>query len=55
MIEDKGIGFDVDNVQRGVGLFSMDERARAVSGDLSIVSEPGKGTKIIFEVPVSRG
>ncbi|MFD0828385.1 PAS domain-containing sensor histidine kinase [Neobacillus sp. M.A.Huq-85] len=55
MIEDKGIGFDVDTVQRGVGLFSMDERARAVSGDLSIVSEPGKGTKIIFEVPVSRG
>lgn len=54
MIEDKGIGFDVDTVQRGVGLFSMDERARAVSGDLSIVSEPGKGTKIIFEVPVSR-
>ncbi|MED1471571.1 PAS domain-containing sensor histidine kinase [Bacillus salipaludis] len=54
MIEDKGIGFDVYNVQRGVGLFSMDERARAVSGDLSIVSEPGKGTKIIFEVPVSR-
>ncbi|MDQ6595977.1 PAS domain S-box protein [Bacillus salipaludis] len=54
MIEDKGIGFDVDNVQRGVGLFSMDERARAVSGDLSIVSELGKGTKIIFEVPVSR-
>lgn len=54
MIEDKGIGFDEDTVQRGVGLFSMDERARAVSGDLSIVSEPGKGTKIIFEVPVSR-
>ncbi|MBI0578876.1 PAS domain S-box protein [Neobacillus cucumis] len=54
MIEDKGIGFDEDTVQRGVGLFSMDERARAVSGGLSIVSEPGKGTKIIFEVPVSR-
>ncbi|MGG1396628.1 PAS domain S-box protein [Bacillus salipaludis] len=54
MIEDKGIGFAVDTVGRGVGLFSMDERARAVSGDLSIVSEPGKGTKIIFEVPVSR-
>ncbi|OIK08161.1 histidine kinase [Bacillus sp. MUM 116] len=54
MVEDQGKGFDVETVQRGVGLFSMDERARAVNGGISIVSVPGKGTKIIFEVPVSR-
>ncbi|MDR7002437.1 PAS domain-containing sensor histidine kinase [Neobacillus niacini] len=50
MIEDKGSGFNVETAQRGVGLFSMDERSRAVNGDLSILSNPGKGTKIIFEV-----
>lgn len=53
MIEDKGIGFDKMKQSRGVGLFSMDERARAVGGELSIFSSPGKGTKIILEVPIS--
>ncbi|MEC1522379.1 PAS domain-containing protein [Neobacillus niacini] len=51
MIEDKGKGFELDSQSRGVGLFSMDERARAVGGELTINSSPGKGTKIILEVP----
>ncbi|WHY01641.1 PAS domain-containing protein [Neobacillus sp. DY30] len=51
MIEDKGLGFDVDSQSRGVGLFSMDERARAVGGELTINSSPGKGTRVILEVP----
>lgn len=52
MIEDHGRGFDVSGGPRGVGLFSMDERARASDGELQIISEPGKGTKVILEVPV---
>jgi PAS domain S-box-containing protein len=51
MIEDKGKGFELDSESRGVGLFSMDERARAVGGELTINSTPGKGTRIILEVP----
>jgi PAS domain S-box-containing protein len=51
MIVDKGIGFDRKVPSTGVGLFSMDERARSVGGELSIDSTPGKGTKIILEVP----
>lgn len=51
MIEDKGKGFEPDSQSRGVGLFSMDERARAVGGELTINSSPGKGTRIILEVP----
>jgi PAS domain S-box-containing protein len=54
MIEDKGKGFELTTKSRGVGLFSMDERARAVGGELSINSSPGKGTKIILEVPAAR-
>ena len=34
MIEDKGKGFDFKNQSLGVGLFSMDERARSVGGEL---------------------
>ncbi|MDP4169778.1 MAG: PAS domain-containing sensor histidine kinase, partial [Bacillota bacterium] len=47
MIEDKGAGFDIKQDSRGVGLFSMDERARSVGGELSIYAAPGKGTRLI--------
>lgn len=51
MVEDLGKGFVVDGHTRGVGLFSMEERARSVGGTLHIQSEPQKGTKVILEVP----
>ncbi|WP_237562908.1 PAS domain-containing sensor histidine kinase [Bacillus dakarensis] len=53
MVEDDGKGFDMSLLTRGVGLFSMEERSRAVQGELTITSKPGKGTKVIFEVPLS--
>lgn len=52
IIEDNGQGFDPSNVTRGVGLFSMEERARAVKGEVHIHSSPGKGTKIVLEIPL---
>lgn len=51
MIEDFGKGFDLEQSPRGVGLFSMDERAHSVNGELQIISTIGKGTKIIFDIP----
>ncbi|MFC3883498.1 PAS domain S-box protein [Bacillus songklensis] len=51
VIEDKGKGFESKKVSRGVGLFSMEERARAVGGTLQIHSAPEKGTKITLEMP----
>jgi PAS domain S-box-containing protein len=53
MVEDKGVGFDPKIPSSGVGLFSMDERARSVGGELTIDAVPQKGTKIILEVPSS--
>lgn len=52
MIEDKGKGFDIESSPRGVGLFSMEERARAVDGELHVHSKKGEGTKVIFDVPI---
>ncbi|RDU36782.1 histidine kinase [Neobacillus piezotolerans] len=52
IIEDRGKGFVVSGGPRGVGLFSMDERAKASGGELQVLSEPNKGTKVILEVPV---
>jgi PAS domain S-box-containing protein len=52
-IVDKGKGFVRDTFAKGVGLFSMEERARAIGGRLRIRSEIGRGTEIILTVPHS--
>ncbi|MBS4209217.1 PAS domain S-box protein [Bacillus sp. FJAT-50079] len=51
VIEDQGKGFDVNKIRQGVGLFSMEERARTAGGEIMIRSEEGKGTKVILEIP----
>ena len=57
-IKDDGTGFDasrpieVDESGRGRGLFSMKERASLLDGTCDIQSQPGKGTKIVVEVPM---
>ncbi|WP_260405471.1 PAS domain-containing sensor histidine kinase [Paenibacillus sp. 598K] len=45
-IQDRGVGFARSQGGKGVGLFSMEERARAVGARLSIESAPGEGTQI---------
>ncbi|TKH04546.1 PAS domain S-box protein [Peribacillus simplex] len=51
-IEDKGKGFDIEKVTRGVGLFSMEERARVCGGNLILHSREGEGTKVILKMPL---
>jgi signal transduction histidine kinase len=56
-VHDNGSGFDVDVVSqytgktRGIGLQSMDERAKLMDGKMKINSRPGMGTSIIFTLP----
>jgi len=53
MVSDSGIGFDWRQAinGRGLGLISMRERLRLVNGELSIQSEPGRGTTVLARVP----
>ena len=53
-IEDDGAGFEQQAVKGrgGLGLISMEERARLVNGNLSIASHPGGGTRIALKVPL---
>jgi signal transduction histidine kinase len=59
-IEDDGKGFNVSEITRiekdgrGAGLFGVRERTSAVGGKAYIESQPGKGTKAIAKIPVSR-
>ena len=52
IVQDKGKGFARERLSKGVGLFSMEERVRAIGGKLNIVTEPGKGTRIQFHIPL---
>jgi len=47
-VSDSGIGFDWQDAtnRRGLGLISMRERLRLVNGELSIQSEPARGTTV---------
>ncbi|MBV9001787.1 MAG: sensor histidine kinase, partial [Solirubrobacterales bacterium] len=52
-VSDDGIGFDphaTDVRSRHLGLTSMEERARELSGRLRIRSSPGKGTTVRIEL-----
>ena len=53
-VQDDGIGFDWAEAKEnpGLGFSSMRERARLINGELSIQSQPEKGTVITLKVPL---
>ena len=60
-IEDDGKGFDVSKIkagsspQKGLGLDTMEERARMLRASLDISSKMGEGTRITLKIPIERG
>jgi signal transduction histidine kinase len=47
-VQDNGQGFDpAQPERRGVGLISMQERVKALGGEISIESTPGQGTRMV--------
>jgi signal transduction histidine kinase len=51
-IQDDGVGFDLPNSTRGMGLESMGERLELVGGNLEILTQPGQGTHLNACVPI---
>lgn len=51
-VQDDGAGFDPRFV-RGLGLLGMEERVRRLGGQLRIESQPGRGTRIAAELPLT--
>jgi signal transduction histidine kinase len=54
VLADDGVGFEVDSCVRngGLGLKGMRERVGALGGSLHIVSAPGRGAQIRFQLPM---
>jgi signal transduction histidine kinase len=64
-VQDKGVGFDPARAGAwsgdhapargpGLGLSSMEERARLIQAKLSVTSAPGRGTTVEVRVPLAR-
>jgi PAS domain S-box-containing protein len=53
-VRDSGSGFDLEEAMKtsGIGLISMTERLKLVDGQLSIDSQPSRGTTIHARVPL---
>jgi len=51
-IKDDGVGFDTSTKHTGMGLRNMQERARAIAGELLIASEPERGTWVTVSIDV---
>lgn len=53
LVEDDGVGFDPhSSVAYGLGLLGMTERVRELCGQMTIDSQPGKGTRIAVVLPL---
>jgi len=59
-IFDNGIGFDPHGLgsrpekQSSFGLKAISERARLLEGSAKIISQPGKGTEVVIQIPLNK-
>src|SRR5450631_4105195 len=51
-VDDDGRGFDAARTARGAGLTNMEDRLDALGGTLTILSEPGRSTRISGSLPL---
>jgi len=52
-IKDYGCGFDMETVNRGNGISSMERRAKEINAEFAVHSKPGKGTFLSLKIPLS--
>ena len=52
-LEDNGQGFDLNAIENGMGLRSLEERFRLLNGRFEIESTPGEGTRLCSFLPLA--
>jgi two-component system, NarL family, sensor kinase len=50
-VEDNGVGFNVNEPKKGIGLHNLQTRVSSLDGYLTIRSIPKKGTSVFIELP----
>lgn len=57
LVEDDGVGFSPENISivkpGRLGLIGMRERAQSIGGRVEIQSLPGRGTRVVVDIPLS--
>jgi signal transduction histidine kinase len=54
-IKDDGVGFDMVNVKKGLGITNIHNRAELLGGNVLVNTSPGKGCEINVSLPHSDG
>jgi len=60
-VDDDGKGFDPETIKdtpqkfRGIGLISIKQWVTAMNGTMSIESHPGKGARVVIDIPLVAG
>jgi signal transduction histidine kinase len=52
-VEDNGVGFNMNEVKKGLGLANVQTRTDSMGGHLTLESAPGKGTTVIIEFKIT--
>ena len=52
MVEDDGVGYDIEQVKKGMGTENINSRVNYLKGDLSVHSVIGKGTSTMINIPL---
>lgn len=52
-ITDDGLGFDMASAKKGIGLHNISKRIEVFGGKLELISFPGNGTTVKFDVPLN--
>ncbi len=50
-VADDGVGFDAGSAMEGSGIPGLTDRVHALGGDLTIRSDPGRGTLVTAQIP----
>jgi signal transduction histidine kinase len=52
IIEDNGIGFNSDEIKKGIGLANIKRRTELLSGKMNLKTSLGKGCTLIIIIPI---
>jgi signal transduction histidine kinase len=52
LVEDDGIGYDVNSIQKGMGTDNILSRVSMLQGEIHTETTPGKGTSTLIHVPL---
>ena len=55
IVEDDGRGIDPANRSNGMGMLSINDRARSLHGTIDIASDQGSGTVATLRIPITNG